>query len=438
MTPTIHRIRFQRSALTLAALVLAQSLANAAVSEDDLKKVKVYGNVTVAQDSVAKWGPWEEFEAPAAGPAQLAGIPATVREVYRPLPDVPVEGLCAGGSLCGFGAFTTETWVYGREQEFELGESPDIHPVVLQGRIVTQDHPTRPDVSEPLRVAPGEGAYASLPYQVAYAGTPLSTGTLVFPDSGTLTLDYADIDDGSDIEVGYYRSGWVSDTQYEYHELNAETVPVLGDPADTQIALFEHNGYITDYVAGQQSKYGVSERNQELWGVIGYTTTDAEMSALRASGATATYQGYGWTNYSGTPVTINVNFGNSTWTGNWGGQEGGRDSGYVRTYTTNTGNTVLYGSVGFEAQGVITGVNLTSTSVSAADAASISGSVRGAFFGTNAAAVGGVVDITKTRVAPAAPTATMLIEGPKTLSSYSGRYVAPFAASKTFQGGYDR
>jgi len=98
----------------------------------------LYGNVTFQEDSTSSWGPWAEFEPPAAGDTQPVAAPRAATDPYRPLaqttdttPPVqpPVEGFCAGGSICGFGAFQT-----AGDPNTETVE--DVHPFRLNGTVV--------------------------------------------------------------------------------------------------------------------------------------------------------------------------------------------------------------------------------------------------------------------------------------------------------------
>jgi len=201
------------------------------------------------------------------------------------------------------------------------------------------------------------------------------------------------------------------------------------DPAQIQAAHFN----LATYVRGEKGVRPTQQ--QEGWGVIGYTTSTADMSALRASNAVATYSGI---DSEYTPMNLTIRFGNGTWDGSW---NGGAD-GYVSTQTTASGSTMLKGNVGFNVtNGTITGSTFSATAgnISATDGTILAGSaVQGAFFGpvvgsgatAGPAAAGGVVDIRKTVTAPTQvqqPAAVRAVaEGPKTYTN--GRYVAPFLA----------
>ena len=155
-----------------------------------------------------------------------------------------------------------------------------------------------------------------------------------------------------------------------------------------------YTGSLSRYVSGASEDTPGQWLNQTVQGVAGVTTSDADMSALRAGNVSATYVGFdGKSDHAYANVKLEVNFGNGSFTGSF---NGGTDAYNVSQATTAQG-TQLRGRVGFDVtSGVITGANFTSTGLSAADGR-VTGSVTGAFFGPKAAAAGGVADITKTR-----------------------------------------
>ena len=133
----------------------------------------------------------------------------------------------------------------------------------------------------------------------------------------------------------------------------------------------------------------------DRWGyfVGGETTSLQEIEALMAGGVVA--------HYGDAAVTLDVDFAASTWQGSWyGGMDAyDPDFGIRFAEVWEDGRGVSYlrnVDMGFEAKGHIEGVNFVSDEITAKDAASISGSVHGSFFGPDAAAVGGIADVTKT------------------------------------------
>ena len=90
--------RLPLSALALASALLVQGSALAAPTQAQLQAITLYNDVSIAQDSVSSWGPWVEFEAPAAGPA--GGLPASLGSAtppdYRPV-EAPFQELAIIG-----------------------------------------------------------------------------------------------------------------------------------------------------------------------------------------------------------------------------------------------------------------------------------------------------------------------------------------------------
>jgi len=116
--------------------------------------------------------------------------------------------------------------------------------------------------------------------------------------------------------------------------------------------------------------------------------------------ASFSMRGYALDNQgSNPPISMSVNFGNSTFTLT---SNGGVD-GSVRTETATNGTTLLKGQVGYTATGTVSGVTFSSSTVTTGDQGAISGKVKGAFFGPSAAAAGGVTDLTKNGARYTAP-----------------------------------
>lgn len=406
---------FRLSTVALAAALCWQTSAHATATEAQLRSVTLYGNVSIQEDSTSSWGPWAEFEAPAAGDTQPVAAPRAATDPYRPLaqttdttPPVqpPVEGFCVGGSICGFGAFKTSG-----DPNTEIVE--DEHPFLLTGTIVT---------------GADEGT-DGLPQAIQLSATPLSTGFFQLADSGQL-----DLINGDGVLL-YERELIEGERRLESYKLRPDGSRIYDsengyDPEQLQVAHFN----LMTYVRGQRDVRPTL--NQESLGVIGYTTTTADMSALRAGNFQATYSGI---DNNQTAVALAVNFGNSTWSGTW---NGGADSNNVSTQTTVSGATMLKGNVGFAVNGgTITGstFSATASNISATDGTILAGSVvQGAFFGpvvsgqvtrndvtttsTGPIAAGGVVDIRKT-VAPS----PQVQQPASTGQGYTnGRYVSPF------------
>lgn len=404
--------RITAVALATAALCWHHA-SQAAATPEQLSSVTLYGNVSIQEDSTGSWGPWAEFEPPAAGSNPPVAAPRVSTDPYRPLAQTtqpgttppieqPVEGACVGGSICGFGAFAAGD--PNALKSLTEGEtSPEINAFRLNGSIVQGPQ--------------GEGS--PLPQQVQLTATMLSsTGTFQLADSGTLDL-------GSYGEGGFIYSREAKNDRDQVIESYKIFKEYLGSTAqNNQATTFQ----LATYVRG---------KGQGGWGVIGYTTPTADMSALRASNATASYRG---SDHYGTEIIMAVNFGDATWNATWNG--GSDTPGGVAMQTGNKPGVanVLSGQVGFTASGTVVGSTFSSNTVGTNDArATVTGSVQGAFFGPNAAAAGGVVDITKT-VQPSLQQPAGVVATPQAVpvnanQGYTGRYVAPFIVT---QGGNDR
>jgi hypothetical protein len=404
---------FRLSTVALAAALCWQTSAHATATEAQMRSITLYGNVSIQEDSTNSWGPWAEFDPTAAGDTQPVAAPRAATDPYRPLAQTttnttppaqpPVEGFCAGGTLCGFGKFQNVG-----DPNTETPE--DVHPFRLNGTV-------------------GQGSDAdsnSLPRVIQLSSTPLSTGSFQLTESGDLTLY---IGEG----LGYSRVLYNNQERIqESYNLrpDGERIYAGYDPEQAQVAHFN----LITYVRGQAGVRSTLE--QESWGVIGYTTSTADMSALRAGNFQATYSGI---DHNGTPVILALNFGNATWSGTW---NGGGDSNNVTPQATVSGVTMLKGNVGFAVtNGTITGSTISATAgnISATDGTILAGSVvQAALFGpvvsgqvstptgtitsTGPIAAGGVVDIRKT-VAPAPQLQQPAASG----QGYTnGRYVAPF------------
>lgn len=354
-TPTSASLRL--GAIAAAAALLALQ-AQAAPSATELQQVKAYGNVSVAQDSAGSWGPWTEFEAPAAGPSQPLGLARAGGDAYRPLPGTTGGNGDPGTpapNVIGWGAF------------FDNKGEPK-----QQGCVAIDCHSLQINVTA---VYPDGGAL--LPTSVNGQLIPLSTGTPLLGQTGVLLQE--------DGQPYYIRS---NDKELIYAVPDPETANP-GNPQDIQAAFvrISLNAYLNGNTEEEPS-------SQSIYAVVGVATSASDMAALKGSNTTASYTGWDQYGDGANNVQLTVNFGNSTWSGTW---NGGQD-GVVQASTSGSGATVIAGQVGFSASGTVTGSNFQSTSISATDGTIGAGStVRGSFYGMQAAAAGGVADIIKSK-----------------------------------------
>jgi hypothetical protein len=408
-----------------ASLALCSALthvAQAAPTQAELDSIVLYGSTTIAKDSTSAWGVWEQIDPPAAGP-QLPRIDHVAKaEWYRPMaqvtlntaPAVAADALCSSGGICGFGVFYDDQAYGGRLLSLAVGnegspgpiDSADEHPYVLTATPVTLP-PKEVELSTRAEQPAALASSAVIPAAVEILSQALDKGSLLLPNSGTLLLSSGGYEKPVNTE---------GDPYYEVHaDFNNND---YFDPAAVQATWY--SGFIGKYVAGS-GEAGGRWVEQALYGVAGYTTSQEDMNALRelsrSSHATATYAGYDSKGNSVTPnVILNVKFGDGTFTGSF---NGGTDGSKVSVGTSASG-PVLSGAVGFNVtSGVITGSEFKSTGLSASDG-TVTGTVRGAFFGPMAAAAGGVADVTKTRT-----------DGAYT----NARFVSPFLAIKGLSTG---
>lgn len=324
--PFLHPV-LMRSAL--ATLALASSAAGAATPEQ-LARVKLYADVTIAEDRVDQWGPWEEFEPPAAGPVPFNLALADTRELYRPLPTLqtgsspaePAGTACAAGSLCGYGL--QALFVNGQQQG----------PATLQ--VVTLE--------------PGGTAGGLYPV----LSDSLSARLEALADGSSVTTPALDAADGS--------------TQL-YATPDVQTVAWVAVPSNDSVPTAP-NLVLTTYVQGSTGSLG------QLVGHVGRVTSTADMATLRTGAATASYVGQDLHLPSGQRGTVNisVDFGQGTFSYATAGgvqsyQAQGvvRGSGYVATgFTTpNTSGTLQGHFVGSAAAGTVGGASVTQNGVQA-------------------------------------------------------------------------
>jgi len=347
------------------------TLAHAAPSQADLERTRLYGDVSIAQDSVNSWGVWEQFEPPAAGPATPIVALAPRGDVYRPIgnvtptptptPPSPIPPaavpLCASGALCVIGVFSA-----------------------VQGEV---------DPSAPV-VAPERFAFVSRPVSLADANREQAAALLRvnWEPSGMRMLNEVlnggslEVDSGQMFNDGAYY-GWDNDGKRVLYSSRKGADDGSGITNVVEVARLSG---VYKYVTGETT---VSKDMFAFWGV---TTPAAGMDALNRGNVQATYQGR---TYDGSQtVSMTIDFGQGKITA---GQFGSGVDGKVSRAATTSGGTQLSGQVGFTFTGDVVGSTFRATNLQAADAKSISGSVQGAFFGSNAQAAAGVADVVKTK-----------------------------------------
>lgn len=170
---------------------------------------KSYGNVTVAQDSVQQWGPWEAFVEPAAGSPSVGFAGAPNAEYYRPLLNIPAAPTIVTGPFESVGASGVIrgqlTWTTTADLDFHLTVPGGGHvayynlSVALPGGAVARlDHDNLGhtiDVAPNLRVeniaitggTPPVGTYAFYVHSYTPASTGPTTATVRLTGDGGAT-----------------------------------------------------------------------------------------------------------------------------------------------------------------------------------------------------------------------------------------------------------
>lgn len=378
MNVPIGIIRLSALALACAASLSAQ----ANPSNADYAKVVLYGDVTIAQDSTASWGIWEQLEPPAAGvQAPLIALRAS-GDLYRPLgqldpvpPVTPaIEGFCAGGSLCGFGVLANLP---------NKDDTDDARPV----RNVAGPQAVR----EPRK--PNQHAFQMFAADLNSEGNTNSW----LPNAMSLSIKMLSVGEAalSDIERMDLMENQRTHQFFEKSAVGKRGIAIttlLSEIEGVDAGRFD--GGMERRISGNSDPSAIAQALVGFWGV---TTSTVNMAVLRASQATATYTGRGIDavgNHAGNKV-MNVNFGTSTFTMS---VNGGSDIN-VSTQRTSAG-TQLMGGVGYNVvEGTLTGSTFESRRITAVDGTIGAGSlVKGAFVGAGAAVAIGASDIVKTKV----------------------------------------
>lgn len=366
-------------------------------TQADFAKVVLYSNVTIAQDSSSQWGIWEELEPTAAGPQTPLPLLTGSAELYRPVgvvtPSVtPPVDPGSVGKLLGFGVISN----YGNYGEEARAEA--FMPIPYES--------SRAGFT--LQISDASDATVSGSWQ------PLSmkiTTALVRSDIAETPHTYEGlgplVHDGS---ITHRFNNVVGEELYENHNLSTDTSQI---PSEATAGQFLGDIAIVRYVSGQGefSKNYYEERSSDVYGVWGVTTSAQDMNNLRQSNAQASYAGTVFNQFGGYngSVSMSVNFGTSEFTANFNDVGGGQVS------IGNNSSIAISEKLNFSAIGTISGEKFAANKLSPG----VTGQVVGAFFGPQAAAAGGVLDVS------AVPNG-----GAPTSPSTVTRYVAPFIAIK--------
>lgn len=395
-------MKFAKSVLAISVALAVSGAVGAATKTND-------------DDSVHEWGRWSVLM-PAAGDVQEQPVEPRVladfrpedaqefdRDVNRPdqlgqpqqpdQPDQPeqpgYEGMCQAGAECGYATYSYYYNAYGYDDYGGYGGEGGYYSDGGEGAPV----PARMQLN--LQFTATENA------QVAAVGTPPGDGGEVGVSadfSVTPTSPHPNYPPASDRHANNDYINTYDDVIY-WNAYDSTDESPDGGEGDTWVRI---DGVmipelLDNTTAGWWSEgyeaydYNGSEHFERGGDFIAGTATGlAFLDSLNIGNVQAHYAGVAMDSW--VDVVIDVDFGSMTWNGSW---NGGQD-GYVYTFTDENGQNYARGEVGFNAAGYVSGPNIVSTSLSASDAASITGRVDGSFFGSEAQTLGGVSDITKT------------------------------------------
>ncbi len=413
-------------AASVAALLVSGNAFAKELHENMWGQVKSYGDVSLHEDSVDNWGPWAGFVEPAAGAPSPVQMPGTTgSDPYRNNPNAMSQG-CSAGAWCGYAVFAnTKNDGYGPMYK-SYSESTyygDLSSPTSGTFALTM---TPGDISD-MRERMMSGGTAS------WSLTSSGTTTPIHGDSGgNLDAYYYSLPYLSGMEA-YRKAGSTSGTTstYEYQQLATAPYGMFSMNPDVVLGYFDRE--VETYTSGTETMMptGSAGRTDGFF-VAGIATPTSYLSEMRAGNVKGQfYSGVSYdygSRYVGpsSRVEMTVNFANATWTGSW---NGGKD-GAVKTNYDSKGNAYFTGAVGFNASGSINGANIQSTSVSALDG-TVTGSVKGTFYGKTADSIAGVSDIVKTRTYvgnPSASTGPAPVAMP--MAATTGSHVAVFLVNK--------
>lgn len=255
-------------AITLAAgLVVSLGTAQAATPEQ-MQQVRLYGDVTIAQDSVGSWGPWDQFEAPAAGnPAGLPRFGSDISNLYRPIDPVIPPDEPSSNTLEGFATFTALEW------DTESMEG-------THSALVSATRSTEIDTK------------TDLPLTVSALFTPhLDSASVPLSASGDLLLNQS------------YGTTHISADGTRYLWSNTDTF-TLSEQNEMQAWAF-----LMEYINGGNAEAQAAEFT-DIVGAVGIRTSDSQMAELRNGNFIGNYSGA--TLNKGYAFSMTANFGAGT------------------------------------------------------------------------------------------------------------------------------
>ncbi len=245
------RHALQPTALAAGIVASLIGVSAHAATQAELQQIQLYSGVTIAQDSVKSWGPWEQFEAPAAGNRlPMPSFGSDISNLYRPIPPVvpPTEPpvVLPDQQLSGFGVF-----------------------LEFNGEGATRSL-TKIDATLSGATAPG----TTSPATVSAAFTPIITPSIPFDSTGTLN---------------YLSPGAYANAEGTVGAGRLTDLP--GIDSDAIQAWPVLVTYLNGQSGNVQTESSESGSVVMMYGVVGRPTSNTDMSALRSGNFSATYTG---------------------------------------------------------------------------------------------------------------------------------------------------
>lgn len=373
----------------------------------------VYATETeVDENSVYNWGPWDKLVSPAIGTddVDLNQFVFNLPDDYEPEKNavgiIGTDFVCPAGALCGSGVIeggwspseyghgedAATPWevalildkngdptdTFWSESNFPDAESYSNYSEYLTNTTSWQ----KVDPNGVINMFGGNLRDGS----VQYTGSipfyyPIDPN---FPDEPADDYNYYYIQNVTEI-------GW-EDGIEERFRIRVNLTPVLGEGSGGPYIVTFSETYIdtdVDVTCADGCDGGGYSKYIDGAFIVG-TPTDASEIADRNNEGRSVAHYSGHTLFAGKALfEMDVDFGERTWNA---AVNGGSDGPVYINSATNH----VSGRVGWKASGDIVGATFVSTSVSADDG-TVTGFVNGDFFNSNANAVGGVADLTKSR-----------------------------------------
>ncbi|TCV86728.1 transferrin-binding protein-like solute binding protein [Sulfurirhabdus autotrophica] len=324
-----------------------------------------YSEIHIADDSAGEWGPWSEFAQPAAG-SVVGFLPQTITDPYTPTP-TPINP--DQPKLVAFGIYSNGSQ-YSESQDSSItpfypgtiGVNSSFGPLVNnEGQWNVSWH-IDPDTGKPVPNFPDSGPLSGTYFTgVPTPGTPYQGSAYTNTKSAW-------------IEVSPKLSEYVSVAKLGKNEYTPATgyfvgKDELGNPyvlSKTEVTADSTQPTVCRGKCTWVMETPAKSSQTLGYYITGYSTPVSTIDTLRTANLTANYAG---SSVLGSNVNVAVNFGSSSWSGQWTGGSG----------------------IAFNASGSISGASIQGASTTAG----VTGTVNGSFFGPAANALAGRTDMTQ-------------------------------------------